>query len=202
MRPGVDIRIDAQRHVRGPAARRRDRREQFQLRLRLHVDAENSGVDRRGEFARGLADAGEHDFLRRNAGGQRALQLAPRNDIGAGAELGQCGNDGLIGIRLHGVADERRHVGKRRREDLIVPLQRRRRIAIKRRADLVRKADKIDAFRVKEAVPVREMMHRGTLKFRRTARPEPLDLAQLDPDGKIAHLVQIHPDNQLCKQTV
>ena len=41
----------------------------------------------------------------------------------------------LVGIRLHGVADERRHVGEGVGEDPVVALERRGRIAIERRAD-------------------------------------------------------------------
>ena len=51
------------------ALRRGDLRQQFELGLGLDVDAENALVDREREFARGLADAGEHDLVGRNAGG-------------------------------------------------------------------------------------------------------------------------------------
>ena len=51
-----------------------------------------------GELVRGLADAGEHDLLRRNAGGERALQLAAGDDIGAGAEPRQRREHRLVGF--------------------------------------------------------------------------------------------------------
>ncbi len=57
-----------------------------------------------------------------NAGGERALQLAARHDVGAGAEPRQRRDHGLVGIRLHGVADERGHIGERLGEHPIVPL--------------------------------------------------------------------------------
>ena len=137
----------------------RDLRQQFELRLGFHIDAENAGIDRRGEFVRGLADAGEHDLLRRNAGGERALQFAARDDVGAGAEPRERRDHRLIGIRLHGVADERRHVRERIREHAIVPLQRRGRIAIERRADGLGEAGKIDRLGVHHAGAIGEMVH-------------------------------------------
>ena len=60
--------------------------QQLELGLGLDVDAEDAFVDRERELARGLADAGEHDLLRRDAGGARALELALRHHVGAGAE--------------------------------------------------------------------------------------------------------------------
>ena len=89
-----------------------DRGEQFELRLGFDVDAENALVDRERELARGLADAGEHDLVRRDAGAARAQQFAFGDDVGAGAEPRQRRDHRLVGIRLHGVADERIDVGE------------------------------------------------------------------------------------------
>ena len=114
---------------------------------------------RERELARGLADAGEHDLLRRNAGRERALQLAARHHVGAGAEPRQRRDHRLVGIRLHGVADERRHVGEGLGEDAVVPLERRGRIAIERRADGLRRAREIDLLGVQHAVAIGEMVH-------------------------------------------
>ena len=50
--------MSAVRPLRG-----RDRGEQLELRLGFDVDAEDAGVDRERELARGLADAGEHDLV-------------------------------------------------------------------------------------------------------------------------------------------
>ena len=126
-------------------------RQQFELGFGLDVDAEDAFVDRERKLARGLADAGEHDLVRRDAGGARALELAFRDDVGAGAELRQRAHHRLVGIRLHGVADERRHVGEGVREHAVVPLERRGRIAIERRADRVRELGEIDRLGVQHA---------------------------------------------------
>ena len=89
----IEISIDA-------ALRRGDRGEQFELRLGLDVDAEDALVDRERQLARGLADAGEHDLVRRDAGGARAPQLASGDHVGAGAEPRQRRDHRLVGIRL------------------------------------------------------------------------------------------------------
>ncbi len=60
--------------------------EQLQLRQRFDVELLDAGLERRRSSRRRLADAGEDDALRRDAGRQRAAQLALRDDIGAGAE--------------------------------------------------------------------------------------------------------------------
>ena len=155
----IDVRIDADRDVGDAALAGGDRGQQFELALGLDVDAENPFVDRERELARGLADAGEHDLVRRDAGGAGALELAFGDDVGAGAELRQRAQHRLIGIRLHGVADERLHVGEGVGEHAVVPLQRRGRIAIERRADRVRELGDIDRLGVQHAGPIVEMMH-------------------------------------------
>src|SRR5256885_5845733 len=60
-----------------------------------------------------LADAREDDLLRRHARAQRAVQLAARDDIGAGAHLGQRGNHPEIRVRLDRIANEMRDVLER-----------------------------------------------------------------------------------------
>ena len=132
---------------------------QFELRFGFDIDAENALLDRERELARGLADAGEHDLFRRDAGGARAQKLAAGDDVGAGAEPGERRDHGLVGIRLHRVADQRVDVGEGAGEHPIVPLERRARIAIKRRADGLRQRGKIDGLGVQHAVAIGEMMH-------------------------------------------
>ena len=97
--------------------------------------------------------------MRRNSGGAGAQQFAAGDDVGAGAELCQGRDHGLVGIRLHGVADQRVDVGKGAGEHGVVPLQGRARIAIERRADGFRQRDEIDPFGVQHAVAIGEMVH-------------------------------------------
>ena len=111
------------------------------------------------QFGLGLADAGEQDLAGGKAGGQRALQFAAGDDVGAGAELCQRAQHRLVGIRLHGVADQRLLAGKGLAEDAVVPLQRRAGIAIERRADGVGEIGQVDRLGVQHAVAIVEMVH-------------------------------------------
>ncbi len=61
-------------------------------------------------------------FCRRDAGRQRAPQLAFRDDVGAGAQLGQRLQHRLVGIGLHRIADHRVEVGEGVAEHAVVPL--------------------------------------------------------------------------------
>ncbi len=158
----IDIGIDADRNVGGAALGRGDAGEQFELRLGFDIDAENVLLDGERQFARGLADAGEHDLVRRHAGRARAQQFAFGDDVGAGAEPRQRRDHRLVGIRLHGVADQRVDIGEGAGEHFVVPLDGRARIAIERRADGVRQRSEIDRFGVEHAVAIGEVMH-GTV---------------------------------------
>ena len=138
--------------------------EKLELRLGFDIDAENVLLDGEREFARGLADAGEHDLAGRHAGTARAQQFALGDDVGAGAEFCQHRDHRLIGIRLHGVTDQRVDVGEGAGEHLIMALDGRARIAIERRADGVRKRDQIDRLGVEHAVAIGEMVHDTSLE--------------------------------------
>ena len=138
---------------------RGDRGQQLQLGLGLDVDAEDVLVERQRQLGRGLADAGEHDLVRRHAGRERALELAAGDDVGAGAELRQGRDHRLVGIGLDRVADQRRHVGEGAGEHAVVPLQRRGGIAIERRADRLREAGEIHRLGVQHAVAIGEVVH-------------------------------------------
>ncbi len=142
--------------------------KQLELGLGFDIDAQDVLVDRERELARGLADAGEHDLLGRHAGRARALELALRHHVGAGAEARQRLDHRLVGIRLQGVADERRHIGERAGEHAVMALERRRGIAVERGADLVRERGQVHRLGVQHAVPVGEVMHR--LLSRRASR--------------------------------
>src|SRR5664279_3288109 len=87
--------------------------------------------------------------------------------LGAGAELGQGGDHRLVGIRLHGVADQRVDVGEGAGEHLVVPLQRGGRIAIEWGPD--RRSKRIEANRlgVQHAVAISEVVHHTLSSARR-----------------------------------
>ena len=80
-------------------------------------------VDGERKLARGLADPGEHDLLRRDPGGAGAQQFASGDHVGAGAEPAESRDHRLVGIGLERVADRRVDVGKGAGEHPVVPLQ-------------------------------------------------------------------------------
>ena len=89
-----------------------------------------------------------------------------RNDLeifeftqGESAEFGQRAQHRLVGVRLHGVANQRLLAGEGLGEDAVVPLQRRRRIAIERRADGFRELNEIDRLGMQHTVAIVEMVH-------------------------------------------
>src|SRR6516165_3766608 len=89
----------------------------------------------------------------------RALELAFRHHVGAGAETGERLDHRLVGIRLHGVADQRLHVGKGVREHVVMPAERGGRVAIKWGRDRLREINEIDRLGVKDAVAIGKMVH-------------------------------------------
>ena len=97
--------------------------------------------------------------LRRDAGRPRPPQFAVGDHVHAGAEPRQRREHRLVGVRLHGVADERRLAGEGVGEHAEMPRQRRGRIAVERRADLGREHGQVDALGVQDAVAIFEMVH-------------------------------------------
>ena len=131
------------------AAGARDLAQGAKLGLGLDVEAENPGVERESHFGPRLADTREDDLFRRNASRQRAMDLALRDHVSAGAEPRQRANDRDIGIRLDRVANERVAPGKGLRKHVVMALDGRRRIAIEWRADLARNCVKSNIFGMK-----------------------------------------------------
>ena len=78
-----------------------------QLRHRLDIDLMNAGGERRRHLGRRLADPRKDDPLGRDAGGQRAAQLAFRDDVGPRSEAGEVAQHGEVGVCLDRVADQR-----------------------------------------------------------------------------------------------
>ena len=108
-----------------------------------------------------LADAGEHDLFRRDAGGQRLAGSRPRIRYRRRRRAGERLEHGEIAVRLHGVEDMRALATDRLGEQAVVPLDRRRRIAVERRADLGGEPREVDALGVEHAVGVGEVKHKG-----------------------------------------
>ena len=134
----VDIRVDAARHGRFHTHRGRARGQQVQFGFGLDVEALDARRQRRVHLGRGLADAGEHDARGGNARRQGTREFAARHHVRPRTQRGEQREDRLVRVRLHGVAHERIEVGEGLAEHAVVPGDRRRRIAIERRADLAR----------------------------------------------------------------
>ena len=155
----VDIRVDAQRDIGRQPQRGGARRKLLELGHRFDVEAEDAGLEREVHFARGLADTGKQDLAGRHACGQRTAQLAFGDHIHACAEAGERGQNGLVGVRLHGVADERIQPLEGFREDTVMTRQRCRGIAVERGTDGFRDGGHRHVFGVQDAVTILEMIH-------------------------------------------
>ena len=116
-------------------------------------------VERLRQLGFGLADAGKGDSAARYAGCLGAAQLATRDDIHSGAEASEELQHRLIGVRLHGVADERIERRKTARECAVLGRHGGPGVAIERRPDLGRDGSQSDVFGVERAVPVSERRH-------------------------------------------
>ena len=159
VRLGVDVGVDAEGDRGGAAEARRDLAQGLELGLGLHVEAEDALLQRIGHLRARLADAGEDDLVGGDAGGAGAAQLALRHHVHAGAEARQRGDDGLVGVGLDGVADQRVETGEGLLQHAVVPLQRRRRVAIEGRADLLGDAGEAHALRMEGAADIAEVVH-------------------------------------------
>ncbi len=94
-------------------------------------------------------------------GSERAAQFAFGDDVHAGAELDQRFQHRLVGVRLHGVADERVLAGEGLREHAEMPRQGRGGIAIERGFDFTRDLGEVDVLGIEAAVAVFEVLHEG-----------------------------------------
>jgi len=103
----IDVRVHAQRDRRGLAEASGNCRDPFQFRRRLDVETGDTLRQREFDFGCRLAHAGENHLARAAAGGQYALEFAAGDDVETGAQPGEGGKDGQVGIGLHGVADQR-----------------------------------------------------------------------------------------------
>jgi hypothetical protein len=156
---GVDIRIDAERHMRLLAFAHGAGVQHFQFGFGFDVETVDAGVERQVHFGGCLADTGKHDAVGRNAGGQRPAQFATRYHVDTGAQTSERLQHGLVRIRLHRVADHGVDIGEGFGEDRVVPFQRCGGIAVERCAHRLGYVDDGDVFRKENAVTIFEMVH-------------------------------------------
>src|SRR5262249_58539540 len=150
---------DAQRDRRRAMKAPRHLAQGFELGLGFHVEGENALAQRMRHLGACLADPGEDDLVRRHARRPRTPELAFRYHVHASAEAGQGGDDGLVGVGLDGITDERVEASEGLDQDAIVALQGRRCVAIERRANLLSDVEEAHALRVEDAAGVAEMVH-------------------------------------------
>ena len=105
MAPGVDVGVHPQRHAGAAALARRLGVDALQLAARFGVDRLEAEGDRPRDLGAALADAGEDDLLRREAGLQGDLDLADGIAVGAGAEALDQAHQAERRVRLERVVD-------------------------------------------------------------------------------------------------
>ncbi len=159
--PEFDVRIDAERDRRPHAASDGDLRQHLELGLGLDVELADPGGERLRHLVARLADAGEHDALGRDVGGQRDGQFAARNHVGAGAELGERAHDGEARVRLERIAHGGIEPGEGGSEPPIRVLDGRGRIDVAGRADEFGDLGEPYPVGAKLPVPIGEAGHCG-----------------------------------------
>ncbi len=119
----------------------------------------NARFKREPHLGNGFAHAGKHDARRRNARSQRLVQFAAGYDIGARAQPCQRPQYREIAVGLYGISDQ--SIGRKGIcKDAVMAFERRGRIDIDRRADVLRQRRKIDIFGAEPPCAIREMIHR------------------------------------------
>ena len=103
MRAGVHVRVHPQRDPRGAPERRGERGEHVELLGAFDIDLRDVLGEREAQFALRLADAGEHDAVRRNAGGAGAAEFALADHVGAKAFAAEQVQHRQPVVRLHRV---------------------------------------------------------------------------------------------------
>ena len=101
---------------------------------RLDVDRRQAEADRPVELGRRLADAGEDDLVRPEAGAQGDFDLAGRVGVGAGAQSAHAAGDGQRRVGLDRVVDAVRPAAERRVERAVARVHQRAAVDVDRRA--------------------------------------------------------------------
>ena len=157
---GGDVGIDPEADRRLEPERDRDLGERLGLRERFQVELVEPFLERRRHLLLGLADPGEDDPLRGDAGGAGAAILAARDDVGTEPLACERRQHRGIGIGLDRIGDQR--IGQRLEraaQHLGVPDHGRGRIDIDRGADLCRDLRQRHVLAMDDAFPQLEMVH-------------------------------------------
>ncbi len=107
VRAGLDVRIDPQCDPRRAAHRNGNAGEHVELLRALDIDLADPPLQREAQLGRALADAREHDALRRDASRECAQQFAAAHHVGAGALGREYAQHREMVVRLHRVVDAR-----------------------------------------------------------------------------------------------
>ena len=97
---GIDVGVHAERDRRAHVQRAGGRIQGLKLGGRFDVELSHPAGERQVHLVPRLAGPGKHQSFRRDAGLERAAQLAARDDIGAGAEAGEGADHREVVVRL------------------------------------------------------------------------------------------------------
>ena len=157
---GTDVRVYPKRHRRRYAHGRRHSREHLGFGKRFQVELVKPTLEREPHLLLGFADSREDDLVRRYARRARPAVLPARDHVRSEPQIGECRDDGAIGISLYGISDQR--VGQ-----AVQPLaqrghvaaHRRRRVDVDGRADIGRDLRERHILAMKLAINELEMIH-------------------------------------------
>ena len=172
---GVDIRVDPQRHARARAFSPCHVVDGLKFGGRFDVEQQDIRVEGIGNFFGTLADPGEHDLVRRDAGLQRAKQFTARHDVGPAAERRHEPENGQVRIGLHGKRDEMGNRSEGLVKGLKVPGQRRVTVEVAGCALFFGEAFERDVFTEERIIVIVKIMHlaaaRQTVRDRTASTP-------------------------------
>ena len=155
----IDIGIDADGDRRALVRRERDLVQRFELRFALDIELMDAGIEAQVASRLSSCRRRRRRCARRQIPAASAFFISPpettsapapsRASVFSTARLPFALTENAISVSF----------GKRRREDTIMPFQRRGRIAVERRADLFGERCEIDILGMKDAIPIGEMVH-------------------------------------------
>ena len=159
MGPGVDIRIDAQRHRCMHAKLAGDMVKALQFGCGLDVETTNADLECALHLVSLLADTGKHNLGGIAAGCQHPLQFTDRDDVEARAQTCQCVEHAEVRIGLYREADQVRPIAERVVKGMPVALEGGARVDVARRAELLGDDAQWYVFCIELAVAVLEVVH-------------------------------------------